>query len=60
MKKSTTAARSTLKIVEAAKQKYAEKHGIPVTEVYVIGSIYGCWTVGTYEERQAYFDSLDQ
>ena len=47
------------KIVENAKKAFAEKHNIPVTEVVLIGSIYQSWTVGTYEDRQDYFDSLN-
>lgn len=59
MKKNTTISPAMAKAIENAKLKYAEKHGIPVTEVVLIGSIYTGWSVGTYEDRQNYFDSLN-
>lgn len=58
MKKSNTISPAMSNVIENAKKAFAEKHGIPVTEVVLIGSIYQGWTVGTYEDRQAYFDSL--
>ena len=58
MKKQNTISPAMAKIVENAKKAFAEKHNLPVTEVVLIGSIYTGWTVGTYEDRQAYFDSL--
>lgn len=59
MKKQNTISPAMAKIVENAKKAFAEKHGIPVTEVVLIGSIYTGWSVGTYEDRQNYFDSLN-
>ncbi|MEE0992542.1 MAG: hypothetical protein UH542_06150 [Bacteroidales bacterium] len=58
MKKSNTISPAMAKVIEDAKKRYAEEHGISIKEVYLIGSAYTGWTVGTYEDRQAYFDSL--